>query len=526
MTSFELSTLDLWVIIGYFIFIIFLGFWIGRKVKSAEDYFLAGRSMVWPFIGISLFASNISNANLLGLAGDAYDSGIAVFNYDWMAVVILVLFAIYILPIYLNSKIYTLPEFLEKRFDKRSRYYFSALTLISNIVIEAAGVLYAGALVVQLIFPEIPIWQIITVLAVIAGAYTISGGLSAVIYTDSIQAFLMILGSVVISITAFNMIGGMDGLMEVSTPGTLDLIQPADDTSLPWPALIISLPLLGFYYWTTNQFITQRILSAKNIDHGRYGVLFAGLLKLITLFIMILPGVMARKLYPELPKPDLVLPTMIFDLLPESLIGLVVAGVIAALMSSLDSTLNAASTLITMDFVHKFKPQYDSKKLMKIGRWFTVVFMLFAVLWAPQIERFDSLFKYLQTMLSYITPPVVAVFIMGIFWKKASANAAFFSLLIGMVSGITILLCNVVFEIIDIHFLYVAPALFVITCFSIILISMTSNEPEENVDAFMWSRASYDAETVSLKSKSWYLNYRILSVILLIITGILVFIFR
>lgn len=526
MDKFVLSNLDLGIIIGYFIFIMVLGFFIGKKLKSADDYFLAGRSMIWPFIGISLFASNISNANLLGLAGQAYESGIAVFNYDWMAVVVLVLFAIFIMPIYLRSKLFTLPEYLEKRFDERSRFYFSGLTLVSNIVIEAAAVLYAGALVVQLVFPEVAIWKIITVLALVAGAYTISGGLSAVIYTDAIQAFLLVLGSVIISVIAYNSIGGMDGIEEVTTPGTFDLIKPANDETLPWPALIISLPLLGFYYWTTNQFITQRILSAKNIDHGRYGVMFAGLLKLVTLFIMILPGVMARKLYPDLENADLVLPTMIFDLLPHGIIGLVVAGVIAALMSSLDSTLNSASTLVTMDFVHKFRPNYDTKKLMKIGRFVTVLFMLFAVLWAPQIANFGSLFQYLQTMLSYITPPIVAVFLFGIFWKRTSANAAFYSLLTGMVTGIIIFLTNVVFDKVDIHFLYVVPILFLVTGVTLIIISLISDEPIPKAENYMWSKSLYQKETIELKKLPWYLNYRNLAVILLTVTAGLVYLFR
>ncbi len=526
MNKFILSDLDLGIIIGYFIFIMILGFFIGKKLKSADDYFLAGRSMIWPFIGISLFASNISNANLIGLAGQAYESGIAVFNYDWMAVVVLVLFAIFILPIYLRSKMFTLPEYLEKRFDARSRFYFSGLTLISNIVIEAAAVLYAGALVVQLVFPDVPVWQIVTVLALIAGTYTITGGLKAVIYTDAIQALLLVMGSVIITVIAYNTIGGMEGLKEVATPGTLDLIKPANDESLPWPALIVSLPLLGFYYWTTNQFITQRILSAKSIDHGRYGVLFAGLLKLMTLFIMILPGVMARKIYPNLENADLVLPTMIFDLLPHGIIGLVVAGVIAALMSSLDSTLNSASTLVTMDFVHKFKPNYDTKKLMKIGRVSTVLFMTFAVLWAPQIAKFGSLFTYLQTMLSYITPPIVAVFLFGIFWRKTSANAAFYSLLIGMVTGILIFINNVVFETIHIHFLYVVPTLFVVTSISLIGLSFYSKEIPVNVDEYMFNKESYKEETIALKKVKWYLNYRNLALILLIITAFIVLIFR
>jgi len=526
MDNFILSQLDIGILLGYFIFMLVLSFFIGRKLKSADDYFLAGRSMIWPFIGITLFASNISNANLLGLAGQAYESGIAVFNYDWMAVVVLVLFAIFILPIYLKSKMFTLPEYLERRFDIRSRFYFSGLTLISNILIEAAAVLYAGALVIQLIFPSIPVWKIITVLAFFSGFYTVFGGLRAVIYTDAIQAMLLILGSMIITVMAYNSIGGIKGLREVAIPGTFDLLKPINDKSLPWPALIVSLPLLGFYYWTTNQFITQRILSAKNIEHGRYGVLFAGLLKLITLFIMILPGVMARKLYPNLENADLVLPMMIFDLLPHGVIGLVLAGIIAALMSSLDSTLNSAATLVTMDFVHKFKPNYDSKKLMKIGRISTVMIMFFSVLWAPQIGNFGSLFEYLQTMLSYITPPIVAVFLFGIFWNRATANAAFYSLLAGLFSGIIIFINNIVFKTIDIHFLYVVPVLFIVTSISIIINSLCSKKAAIDQTDYMWNAHLYIRESMALKSLKWYLNYRNLALLLLMLTAFIVFVFR
>ena len=241
----------------------------------------------------------------------------------------------------------------------------------------------------------------------------------------------------------------------------LSLIRPLDEPGVPWLGLFTGLPLLGFYFWCTNQFMVQRVLSAKNLQHGRLGSLFAGLLKLPVLFIMVLPGTFAILLFPDLPKADLVYPTLMFELLPVGLLGLVMAGFIAALMSQIDSTLNSASTLVTMDFVAKAKPQLSQKQLMVVGRWITFIFMVLAVLWAPQIERFGSLFKYLQKVLSYTVPPVVAMFLVGIFWKRANAQGAFFSLVIGVVLGAICFYMNDIAGITSVHFLYVAPILFI-----------------------------------------------------------------
>ena len=461
MPSFTLSAIDLGIIALYIVFVVGLGLYLGKKHETAEDYFLAGRSMIWPFIGISLFASNISSTTLIGLAGDAYSTGISVFNYEWFAVIILVFYVIFMLPFVLKAKIYTMPEFLEKRFDARARNYFSVLTLFLNIVIDTAGSLYAGALMLKLIFPEIPLWQTITILAIIAGIYTVAGGLAAVIYTDAIQAVLLILGSVVISIAAFLKIGSWEAVTSQVDPGMLSLIRPIDDPGVPWLGLFTGLPLLGFYFWCTNQFMAQRVLSAKNLQHGRWGSLFAGLIKLPVLFIMVLPGTFAILLYPDLPKADLVYPTLLFDLLPAGLLGLVLAGFIAALMSQIDSTLNSASTLVTMDFIRKRHPEYDSHKLMTTGRIVTFVFMLLAALWAPQIESFGSLFKYLQKVLSYTVPPVVAMFLLGLFWKRANSQGAFASLVIGVLLGAIFFVANEVIGLTSMHFLYVAPTLFV-----------------------------------------------------------------
>jgi len=519
----NLHPIDLSILVFYFLFVIGLGLYLGRKYKNAEDYFLAGRSITWSFIGLSLFASNISSTTLIGLAGEAYSTGISVFNYEWMAAVVLVFFAIFLLPFVLRSGVYTMPEFLERRFDRRARLYFAALTIFLNIVVDTAGSLFAGGLVIQMIFPTLPLWQIIAVLAVIAGIYTISGGLAAVIYTDAIQAILLITGSIVISVIAFNKIGSWDMITQALPPEKLSLIRPLDDPGVPWLGLVVGVPLLGFYFWCTNQFMVQRVLSAKDVNHGRWGSLFAGALKLPVLFCMVLPGSFAILLYPDLSRADLVYPTMLFDLLPVGLLGLVLAGFIAALMSQIDSTLNSASTLVTMDFIRPFRPELSSHRLMVVGRIVTFIIMVLAVLWAPQIENFTSLFKYLQKILAYAIPPVVALFILGTFWKRASASGAYWTILGGNLVSFGLFMANEVFGLITLHFLYVVPILFIICILFLILASVMSAPEEEGLrDDYVWTPAIYHAETAELKTLAWYKNYRILSVGLLGITAALV----
>ena len=418
--QFNLELIDIVILILYLVFILWKGFSYVKTHDNAEEYFLAGRSLIWPVVGLSLFASNISSSSLVGLAGSGYETGISVYSYEWMAAVVLILFAVFFLPFYIRSKVYTMPEFLERRYDAKTRYYFSALTIIGNIGIDTAATLYAGALVIQIVFPQIELWESILALAILSGLYTIAGGLRAVVMTDVFQAIILIVGSIIITILAFIKVGSWDAVMNVTPLDHFNIIQPLDDKFLPWPGLFTGVLLLGFYFWATNQFIVQRALGAKNIKHGQWGALFAGLLKLTVLFIMVFPGIFARVLYPDIEKANLVYPTLLFDLLPPGLLGLVLAGLLAAMMSSIDSALNSASTLVTMDFVNKFRPNITSEGLMWAGRIVTFVFMILSAIWAPQIDKFPTLWEYLQNALSYIAPPIVALYVVGVFWKRAN----------------------------------------------------------------------------------------------------------
>jgi SSS family solute:Na+ symporter len=269
-----------------------------------------------------------------------------------------------------------------------------------------------------------------------------------------------------------------------------------------------------------NQFMVQRLLSARDLQHGQRGALFAGLLKLSVLFIMVMPGLMARVLYPDLPSQDLVFPTLMFDLLPAGVLGLVLAGLLAALMSSIDSTLNSASTLVTMDFVHTRAPGIGQRELMWIGRGVTVLFMLLAMAWAPQIAEFSSLFNYLQQVLAYAVSPVVAVLVTGMFWRRASAAGAFAALIAGFLGGVLLFVANVMLALTDIHFLYIAPLLFVLSIIVLIVVSLRG-VPEEGVEALMW-RAGKQREQAPEPAAHWYSSFRFLSLALLVLTALVV----
>lgn len=527
MYQFEFSTVDLIIVVVYAVVIIIFGLRFAKKKENAEDYFLGGRRFTWTLVGLSLFASNMSSSSLIGLSGAAYSTGISVYNYEWMAAVVLIFFAIFFLPYYLKSQVFTMPEFLEKRFDARSRYYFSGLTLVGTIIIDTAGSLYAGALVLRLIFPQVEIWEAVAILAVLAGSYTIAGGLAAVVFTDAVQAILLTISSIIVAVLAFIEIGGSwEAVKNVTPPDMLGIIMPLNDSFLPWPGLLIGVPILGFYFWCTNQFMVQRVLGAKDVNHGRWGALFAGALKIPLIFIMVLPGTFARVLYPQLENPDMVFPTLMFDLLPVGVVGIVAAGLLAAIRSSIDSTLNSASTLVTMDFFIKMKPDASQRTLTWVGRSFTFIFMVLATAWAPQIENFPSLFSYLQNILAFISPPIVAIFLTGLFWRRANGHGAFAAIVIGgiiAVLGILSTITGMDNILTQIHFLYMAGITLAISIVVVVVVSLlTSPLDNEKVEAFIWTKKIYNAETNELKKLPWYQNYRILSMIILSFVAVMI----
>ncbi|MGA9238674.1 sodium:solute symporter [Robiginitalea sp.] len=565
-----LGTLDIVVIVVYLVGIIIYGISKSKR-SSSEDYFLGGRTMTWPIVGIALFSANISSSTLVGLASDGFQTNVNVYNYEWYAVVILIFFSIFFLPFYLKSGVYTMPEFLQKRYDKRSRYYFSLITIIGNVMVDTAAGLYVGSIVLKLLFPETSSTLIIIILAIAAAAYTIPGGLNSVIQTEVIQAILLIIGSCLLTYFAFEELGGgwqammegLDGMLaagEVNfgdrvaegkyVPQTADdvfsLVRPNNDEFMPWWGLISGVALLGFYFWANNQFMVQRVLGAKDLNHGRWGALFAGFLKLPVIFIMVVPGVLALLLFNNLDIsglnyplatggmcnnladcPNLTYPVLLFQLLPTGVLGLVVAGLLAAMMSSVSATFNSASTLITMDFIREFKPELTSKQLVRSGQIATLVLVILASAWVPFIERVsDSLWGYLQLVIAFTSPPVVSAFILGLFWKRANANGAFWSLIVGGVFALFMIL-SISFDIWpylnDFHFLAKANILFLISVIIHVVVSLSTGKPEaEKVAEYTYKKELFTSETEELKALPWYQNYRYLAVILLLLTTIIV----
>lgn len=419
------SSLDTLAFICYFLVVGLVAVIASRRERVAADYFLAGRQLPWWLIGISLIASNISTEHFVGMAGSAVDFGLAIASYEWMAAITLVIVARWLLPKYLAHGITTMPEYLEKRFDARSRQWLAIYMLLAYVFVAMATVLYSGGLALQTIF-DMPLGWGITILAVFAGAYTAYGGLKAVVWSDLIQGSMLLLGGLLVTVLGLQAIGGWDTLM-AQAGDKFHTVLPLDHPELPWFAIFFGgLWIANLFYWGCNQFITQRMLGAKNLTQGRYGIVFAAYLKLLIPFIIVIPGIIAWVLYSsELPRSDMAYPLLIDRLLPTGLTGLMFAALLAAIMSSLDSMLNSAATIFTIDiYQRQLRPDSSQRHLIAVGRVSTVVFLVIAAAFSPLLLRFDRIFSYIQEFWGLITPGVAVVFLGGLFWKRATASAA------------------------------------------------------------------------------------------------------
>jgi solute:Na+ symporter, SSS family len=458
--------------------------------------------------------------------GAAYTWGIAVANYEWMAAPLLVVFSLILIPLYLRSRIGTVPEYLERRFDWRARRYFSALTLVSNIVVDTAGTLFAGAIVLATFIPGIDIFTAALILAAIAGIYTAAGGLAAVVYTDVLQAIILLIGASLVTFFSLQAIDFDWGRVVAETdPGQLSLFLPMSDPNLPWLGVVVGIPVLGFYFWCTNQFVVQRVLGARDIENARWGALLAGFLKLSVLFIMVIPGVIAILIIPGLEQGDQVFPSLIAELLPVGLRGLVLAALVAALMSSIDSTLNSAATLLTLDFIKPLRPTLTSRQTAWIGRGAILFFMLLSAATAPLIGHFEGLFHYLQSALSYLVPPVAALFLLAALWARPGPVAAL-STLIGGHAVSVFLFALTIGGGLDLHFTLVAGILFAVSAAIFILVGLFGPTPSRAgaraAAAMVW-RPALARPT---RSGAWWSDYRLQALGLLVLTAALVIGFR
>ncbi len=522
--SYSLSLFDMAVICAYIGGLILAGILDKRRALKARDHFLGGQSATWPRLGFSLYASTISVTSLVGMTGSAYAHGIAVFNYEWMAAVVLTLFCAFVLPTYIRSQVFTVPEFLELRYGRFVRTYVSGLSIVLAVFLDAAGCLFAGAVLFQTLFPDWALWQVCALLAVLAGGFLIAGGLRAVMMVEAVQGLILITACASLAFFTFKATGeatgGWHDTLARLNPAHLKLILPASDTAMPWTGLLTGAPLIGFYFWCTNQTMVQKVLAAKSLDHGRWGSLFGGALKLTTLFLVIIPGAAAVLLFPHLAKPDQVFSHLLFGILPHGLIGLIIAACLVSILSTLASLYNATSTLITMDFIRRLKPGMSEAHLVLTGRIIIVGLMGVSIAWVPQIVHFkETLWQYLQAILCYFVPPIAAVFIAGLFIKRANATGAAAGLVLGTISSLALFFGVEVFHIIPLHFLVAAMVIFVVALGSLCTASLVSPAPDESRMApLMFNKNVWQAETQSLKTVTWYQNYRILSLGLLGLT--------
>ena len=447
------NTLD-WIIVGFYcVGIISLATYVSRaksgQERSAEDYFLAGRTLPWWAIGASLIAANISAEQIIGMSGQGFVVGMAIAVWELTAAIALIIMAKYFLPIFLEKKIYTMPQFLEQRFDKRVSLVLSFFWLIVYIFINLTSVLWLGSLAINAL-TGLDLFYGLVLLAIFSLAYSLSGGLKAVAMTDAVQVILLIFGGLAVSFIALNIISESNGVIEGmrvvlnEMPEKFDMILSADNPSykdLPgvWILLGLGVWIGHFFYWGFNQYITQRALAAKDIKEAQKGVMFAAYLKLLMPVVIVLPGICAAILFPMLEKSDQAYPTMM-SLLPNGLLGLTFAALIAAIVSSLASMSNSISTIFTMDIYKYFKNENVSQSnLIQVGRITVIVSVLIATLVAqPLLGSFESIFQYIQNFTGYFSPGIVVIFLVALFWKKATSMSVLIAALISLIASIII----------------------------------------------------------------------------------------
>lgn len=423
------------VIALYFAIVFGIGIYHSRRQRTAGEYFLAGHSIGWFAVGASLFSTNISSEHFIGLAGAGASDGLAVGCYEWAASFCLFLLGWLFVPYYLKSKVYTMPEFLERRFNSKCRWYLTIVSIVAYIFTKISVHLFAGAILMRSVLG----WDYLTtsILLVLAtGIYTIAGGLKAVIYTDLFQSFVLLTGAIVLTLIGLDRVGGFSGLRAALPPDFFHMIKPASNPVYPWTGTLFGTMILGVWYWCTDQTIVQKTLSAKDLENARKGSFFCAALKILPVFILVLPGLIAKALYPNTVTGDNAYPILVLRLLPKGLVGLMVAALLAALMSAMSSVLNSCSTLITMDIFRKTHPHASESRLVLTGRIATGVIVAIGILWVPLIKYLSNeIYQYLQSVQAYIAAPITAAFLVGVLWKRATGRAAFATLVTGGLLG-------------------------------------------------------------------------------------------
>ncbi len=476
-----LETLDWIVVAVYFLLIAGLAIWVmSQKQNNTEEYFLAGRNLGWFIIGASIFASNIGSEHLVGLAGSGATDGVALAHYELHAWCLLVLGWIMV-PFYMRSKVFTMPEFLEKRYSPQARTILSIISLVAYVLTKIAVGIFAGGIVFSVLLPDVeflgmtPFWFGSILVIILTGIYSIIGGFKAVAYTEALQTVILVIGSLLLTIYGLDALGGWDRLREIAGPEMFNLWKPMVPAGVestwapvreegrmawyfndnyPWLGMLFCAPIIGLWYWCTDQYIVQRTLGASNETEARRGSIFAAFLKLLPVFIFIIPGLITYALAKSGTNPAMqqvlfdengelirenaqqAFPMLVVNILPIGVRGLVVAGLLAALMSSLAGVFNACSTLFTMDFYSRFRPNASQEQLVWIGRVATGVMVVVGLLWIPVIQGGKGLYDYLQGVQAYLAPPIFVVFFFGIYMKRLNAKGCIASMTVGFLMGL------------------------------------------------------------------------------------------
>ncbi|HEY6253391.1 MAG TPA: sodium:solute symporter, partial [Candidatus Angelobacter sp.] len=496
-----LSTADLFIIGLYFCVVFAIGFYFSLKERTSADYFLASRNVGWFAIGASLFVSNISTEHFIGLAGSGASSGLAVGHFEWLACFMLLILGWVFVPFYLRSNVFTMPEFLERRFNRSCATYLASISVIAYVFTKISVHLYAAAVVLERVVGWSPMTAAI-ILVVATGIYTIAGGLAAVIYTDLVQTLILVVGAIVLTVLGMNAVGGFSALRAALPADYFHMIKPASDSAFPWTGIFFGAPILGIWYWCTDQVMVQRVLSARSEGHAKAATIFAGFLKILPVFILVLPGLIAVALYHDLFQfgangqvlnGDIAYPTMIVNLLPSGLVGLMIAALLAALMGAMSAVFNSASTLVTLDFYKKFRPNASERNLVNFGRIATGAMVVLGLLWVPFIHLISSqLYIYLQSVQAYISPPIAACFILGILWPRLNGAGAITSLLTGFGLGTVRFLmelkdraagghyftAGLASWLVNMNFLHYAVFMFVVCSVVLIAVSLATPAPD------------------------------------------------
>ena len=571
----KVTNLDLVVTITYMVAIVTAGCWVGirhRRKQSedgAKDYFLAGGTLKWPMIGMALFATNISCVHLVALAQAGYEQGLLMGNFEWMAAFTLVLLALFFAPFYIRSKVSTLPDFLEKRYGRTCRDILAGFSLVSAVIVHIGFSLLTGAIVLSGLFGIAP-WISIVVIAVATALYVVVGGLMAVVFTETVETVVLLFGAILITFFSFKFLGGDAGVLAgwdnlkaaLNAPGEesmLSMLRPhGDPAGLPWYAIILGYPVLGIWYWCADQTIVQRVLGAQDENHARVGPLFAALIKILPVFLFVLPGLMFYAMVNQGMFADLsgsmdlesgkatlsamggdgqwaIMKTseayteMIVRLLPSGLTGVMAAALIAALMSTVSGALNSISTLVSYDIWKRLKPETSDKKLVLIGRCSAVGAMLVAMLLVPLLGKYGSIFAGLNTIIAHIAPPVTAVFLWGVIWKRASYRGALATMIGGAALGVAVFTINSLnpdgwLATLPGGFMMMAFYLF-LACSAILIATsiLMPKKADEDPEALYFHSF---VECFAFKGWSGIGNYKFLAILTLSIMTVLYYIFR